>query len=68
MRFFFGFFRPHNLVCYDAALALVNALTQTTYETPFLIRNAQVIDKTGDVRFWTQDRREFIITIRENTR
>lgn len=40
---------------YNAALALVNALTGTRHETPIIVSHAQVINNAGEVHLYLSD-------------
>lgn len=49
----------------NAATAVVNALTGTTYKTPVTVKHAQLMDDFGNIRLYTSDGREFHVMVNE---
>lgn len=57
------FFRRADPIKFEAALTIVDALTGSAYVPGVHVKHAQVIDKTGDLRVYTKDGREFVLSI-----
>lgn len=55
-------FRWYDAPRLNAAYALVNALTKSKIGTPVQVKHAQVIDPSGDVRLYTTDGGEYVLS------